>query len=135
MRTRKLFTKERGKYGDGRKDNIKHVLIPEDLKVELDLFKDAYSICLSRKKDEHGNPIPVKVSYEQMFRRWMEQARRYDADVVEFVEKTRAQFPADAAAVAERLVNDLVAKAAVNGSTLEEEGMKEKEKVKKSLKK
>ena len=96
MRLRKLFTKERGKYKGGRQAKIKHILIPKEVKDDLDLFKDAYSICLSREKDESGNPIPVKVSYEQMFRRWMDQVGRFDKDVKDYVDevkKSRAENP------------------------------------------
>lgn len=96
MRSRKLYSKERGKYKEGRQADIKHILIPKEVKEELDLFKDAYSICLSREKDESGNPIPVKVTYEQMLRRWMEQVGRFDKDVKEIVDagkRARSALP------------------------------------------
>ena len=89
MRTRKLYTKERGKYKEGRKADIKHILIPKEVKEDLDLFKDAYSICLSMDKDEYGNPIPVKVTYEQMFRRWMDQVGRFDKDVKKYFDEAK----------------------------------------------
>ena len=87
MRTRKLFTKKKGKDGDGRQANIKHLLLPEEVVQELKLYKDAYSVCLSREKDEEGNPVPVRVSWEQMFRRWMDQVGRFDKDVKEYVDE------------------------------------------------
>ena len=96
MRTRKLFTKKKGKDGEGRQANIKHLLLPEEVVEELKLYKDAYSVCLSREKDEWGNPVPVRVSWEQMFRRWMDQVGRFDKDVKEYVDegkKYRAENP------------------------------------------
>lgn len=87
MRTRKLFSKKRGKYKEGRQADIKHILIPKEVKEDLDLFKDAYSICLSSEKDEFGHPIPLKVTYEQMFRRWMDQVGRFDKDVKDYVDE------------------------------------------------
>ncbi|MBQ4183405.1 MAG: hypothetical protein II652_00450 [Bacteroidales bacterium] len=96
MRTRKLFTKKKGKDGEGRQANIKHLLLPEEVVEELKLYKDAYSVCLSREKDEWGNPIPVRVSWEQMFRRWMDQVGRFDRDVKDYVDegkKYRAENP------------------------------------------
>ncbi len=59
------------------------------MKDELELFKVAYSVCLSREKDEHGNPVPVKVSWEQMFRRWMDNVGRFDSDVKKYVDETK----------------------------------------------
>ena len=49
MRIRKLFTKEKAKNGEGRKATIKHLLLPEEVIQELKLYKDAYSVCLSRE--------------------------------------------------------------------------------------
>lgn len=89
MRTRKLFTKKKGKDGEGRQANIKHVLLPEEVVNELKLYKDAYSVCLSREKDEWGNPVPIRVSWEQMFRRWMDHVGRFDRDVKDYVEKRK----------------------------------------------
>ncbi len=96
MRIRKLFTKEKAKNGEGRRATIKHLLLPEEVVQELKLYKDAYSVCLSREKDEWGNPVPVRVSWEQMFRRWMDQVGRFDKDVKDYVDdakKSRAENP------------------------------------------
>lgn len=87
MRIRKLFTKEKAKNGEGRKANIKHLLLPEEVVQELKLYKDAYSVCLSREKDEWGNPVPFRVSWEQMFRRWMDNVGRFDKDVKDYVDE------------------------------------------------
>lgn len=95
MRRRKLFTKEKAKNGEGRKATIKHLLLPEEVVQELKLFKDAYSVCLSREKDEWGNPLPVRVSWEQMFRRWMDNVGRFDKDVKEYVESGKAYLAAN----------------------------------------
>ena len=84
-----MFTKEKAKNGEGRKANIKHLLLPEEVVKELKLFKDAYSFCLSREKDEWGNPVPIRVSWEQMFRRWMGQVGRFDSDVKKYVDETK----------------------------------------------
>ncbi|MDY6463767.1 MAG: hypothetical protein SPK80_04060, partial [Bacteroidales bacterium] len=87
MRIRKLFTKEKAKNGEGRKATIKHLLLPEEVVQELKLYKDAYSVCLSREKDEEGNPVLVRVSWEQMFRRWMDNVGRFDSDVKKYVDE------------------------------------------------
>jgi len=96
MRVRQLFKREKGKDGEGRQAKIKHLLLPEEVVNELKLYKDAYSVCLAREKDEWGNPIPIRVSWEQMFRRWMDQVGRFDKDVKEYVDegkKSRAENP------------------------------------------
>ena len=36
---------------------------------------------LPRINDECGNPIPVHVSYEQMFRRWIDNVINFDKAV------------------------------------------------------
>lgn len=90
MRKRKLYSKERGKYGAGRQTKPKYIGVSKELKDELLLFKQAYSVCLSREKDDDGNPKPVLVSYEQMFRRWMDHVGRIDKDVKEYVEQIKA---------------------------------------------
>ena len=86
MRERKLFTRKKAKNGEGRQSVIKHLLLPEEVIQELRLYKDAYSICLSRKKDERGNTIPANITWEQMLRRWMDNVGRFDKDVKEYVE-------------------------------------------------
>ena len=89
MKSRKLFTRKKAKNGEGRQSVIKHLLLPEEVIKELRLYKDAYSICLSRKKDERGNTIPVQVTWEQMLRRWMDNVGRFDKDVKEYVKTAR----------------------------------------------
>ena len=91
MRIRKLFTKEKAKNGEGRKATIKHLLLPEEVIQELKLYKGAYSVCLSREKDEWGNPVPVRVSWEQMFRRWMDNVGRFDKDVKDYVDAMKGE--------------------------------------------
>lgn len=96
MRVRQLFRKEKAKNGEGRQAKIKHLLLPEEVVEELKLYKDAYSICLSRETDQWGNPVPVRVTFEQMLRRWMDQVGRFDKDVKEYVDegkRFRAENP------------------------------------------
>lgn len=95
MRRRKLFTKEKAKNGEGRQAVIKHLLLPEEVIKELRLYKDAYSVCLAREKDQWGNPIPVQVTWEQMLRRWMDNVGRFDKDVKEYVESEKAYLEAN----------------------------------------
>lgn len=95
MRERKLFTRKKAKNGEGRQSVIKHLLLPEEVIRELRLYKDAYSICLSREKDERGNTIPVQVTWEQMLRRWMDNVGRFDKDVKEYVESGKAHLAAN----------------------------------------
>ena len=63
MRTKVLYTKRRARKGEGRK-KIAHIQVPREVKEMLDEFKDAYSACYGRK-----------VSYEQMFRDWVDHGR------------------------------------------------------------
>ena len=79
MRTRKLYVRERGKYRAGRQASIKHILVPQEVKEEMDLFKESYSEVMGQK-----------VTYEQILRRWMDHAGRIDPDVKEKVEKKKA---------------------------------------------
>ena len=90
MRSRKLFTRKKAKDGEGRQAVIKHILLPEEVVAELRMFKDAYAVCLSREKDQWGNPIPVQVTWEQLFRRWMDNVGRFDKDVKDYVESGKA---------------------------------------------
>lgn len=90
MKSRKLFTRKKAKNGEGRQVVIKHLLLPEDTIKKLRLYKDAYEVCLSREKDEWGNPIPVQVTWEQMFRRWMDNVGRFDKDVKDYVKSGKA---------------------------------------------
>ena len=90
MSSRKLFTRKKAKDGEGRQAVIKHILLPEEVVAELRMFKDAYSVCLSGEKDQWGNPIPVQVTWEQLFRRWMDNVGRFDKDVKDYVESGKA---------------------------------------------
>ena len=95
MKTRKFFTRKKAKNGEGRQAVIKHLLLPEEVIRELRLYKDAYSICLAKEKDEWGNPIPVQVTWEQMLRRWMDNVGRFDKDVKEYVATAKEHLAAN----------------------------------------
>lgn len=76
MKKRKLLAKRpKAKNGQKRQVTIKHILLPEELVAELQLYKQAYSDVLNQK-----------VSWEQMFHRWMESIGRFDPDVKLIVE-------------------------------------------------
>jgi len=62
-------SKKRGPKGEWRAVIYKPVQLPVDLIEDLKLYKDAYGMLLAEEEDEWGNPNPVHVSYEQMFRR------------------------------------------------------------------
>ena len=81
MRANKLFKRPKAENGAGRSVKIKHLLLPEEVVDNLRHYRDSYSICLATEKDEAGNPIPIKVTFEQMLRRWMDQVGRFDPDV------------------------------------------------------
>ena len=95
MKSRKLFTRKKAKNGEGRQAVIKHLLLPEEVIRELRLYKDAYSVCLSREKDEQGNTIPFNITWEQMLRRWMDNVGRFDKDVQEHVESGKNHLAAN----------------------------------------
>ena len=72
MRANKLFKRPKAENGAGRSVKIKHLLLPQEVIEDLKLYRDCYTECLG-----------VKVSYEQMFRRWMDQIGRIDSDVAQ----------------------------------------------------
>lgn len=81
MRVNKLFKRQKAEKGSGRTVKIKHLLLPAEVVEDLKTFQECYKICFSREKDENGNPIPIRVTYEQMIRRWMDNISRIDPDV------------------------------------------------------
>lgn len=125
MRTKILYTTQRARKGEGRK-KIAPVQVPEEVKKMLDEFKDAYSACYGRK-----------VSYEQMFRDWMDHGR-IDTKVwkrVQEMKKNSEAFSEVAEDVARKAAEEVARKAAEevaarseqNGTSLKEEAFKEKE--------
>lgn len=81
MRVNKLFRRKRAENGAGRTVKVKHLLLPEDVVDDLKLFKNCYELCLATSKDENGYPIPIRVTYEQMLKRWMKNIGRFDPDI------------------------------------------------------
>lgn len=69
--------------------DTKSIYLPAEVIEDLQRCKTAYSICLSRRKDKSGNPIPVRVTWEQLLRRWMEQVGRFDPDVKALAEELK----------------------------------------------
>jgi len=89
-------SKKRGKKGEGRKVEFEHILVPKDFAEDLKLFKDIYSVFSAEKKDEFGSPIPKRISWEQLFRHWMELVKDGEPDVWDeycSCKETRRQFP------------------------------------------
>ena len=60
--------KKRGRKGEGRAVKFKALMLPEEIIQELKLYKDHYCMVESTQDDEWGNPIPARVSFEQMLR-------------------------------------------------------------------
>lgn len=81
MRANKLFKRPKAENGAGRSVKIKHLLLPEEVVEDLKLYKSCYERCFSTKKDKNGNPDPIRVTFEQMLRRWMDNIGRIDPDV------------------------------------------------------
>lgn len=81
MKLNKLVKKKRGEKGKGRATIFKPINLPEDVIDDLKLYRDIYGIKFSPNKDEYGNPIPVRISYEQVIRRWMDNIGRFDPEV------------------------------------------------------
>jgi hypothetical protein len=82
MRASALYSRKRNRKGEGPRKFVK-IQVPEEVFNDLKLYKDLYSIHLSTETDEKGNPIPKKVSFEQMFVRWMTNVKRFDKDIAE----------------------------------------------------
>ena len=89
MKLNKLVKKKRGEKGKGRATIFKPINLPEDVIEDLKLYRDFYGIKFSPNKDEYGNPIPVRISYEQMLRRWMDNVGRFDPEVQEEVKSVK----------------------------------------------
>lgn len=118
MRKKKLYSTQRAKKGDGRRAVIMHIQVPREVKEMLDEFKDSYSACYGRK-----------VSYEQMFRDWMDHGR-IDTKVwkrVQEMKKNSEAFSEVAEDVARKAAEEVAARAEQNGTSLKEEAFKEKE--------
>lgn len=81
--------KKRGRKGDGRAVKFKALMLPESIIDELRLYKDYYSLAESTQNDEHGDPIPVRVSFEQMLRHWMDNMGAIDPDAFEEVQSLK----------------------------------------------
>lgn len=81
MRVNKLFKRQKAEKGSGRTVKVKHLLLPVEVVEDLRTFQDCYELCFSSEKDENDNPIPIRVTYEQMLRRWMDNIGRIDPDV------------------------------------------------------
>ena len=89
MKGIKFGSKKRGPKGEGRAVIYKPVQLPVELIEDLKLYKDAYGLLFAEEKDEWGNPIPVHVTFEQMFRRWMDNVKKFDKDVQKEVDECR----------------------------------------------
>lgn len=85
-------SKKRGKKGEGRATRFKALQLPEDLVSDLKLYKEAYSWLSPSGEDEYGNPIPSKVSFEQMFRRWMDNVCLFDPEVAADVKRIKDEW-------------------------------------------
>lgn len=81
MKFNKLVKKKRGEKGKGRATIFKQINLPEDVIEDIKLYRDIYGIKFSPNKDEYGNSIPVRISYEQIIRRWMDNVGRFDPEV------------------------------------------------------
>lgn len=81
MRANKLFKRQRAEKGSGRTVKIKHLLLPAEVVDDLKIYQYCYGICFSPEKDKNGNTIPIRVTFEQMIRRWMDNIGRIDPDV------------------------------------------------------
>lgn len=89
MRVNKLFKRQKAEKGSGRTVKIKHLLLPADVVEDLKTFQECYEFCYSPEKDKDGNPIPIRVTYEQMLRRWMDNIGRIDPDVAKMYVQTK----------------------------------------------
>lgn len=74
-----LFKKNpRGKKGEGRATVFKPINLPIEVLEDLKLLKSCYELEFAKEKDEHGYPIPIKLSYGQILSRWFDNLDRLD---------------------------------------------------------
>ncbi len=86
-----LFAKKkRGRKGEGRATVFKAVNLPVDVLDDLRLYKSIYEMEGAVEKDEFGSPVPLKLSYEQVLRRWMEKVSLFDPKVAAAFEEAKA---------------------------------------------
>ena len=91
-----FITKKRGRKGEGRATVFKAVQLPVDIIDELKIYRDVYGFLQSKTKDAEGNPIPEKVSFEQMLRRWMDNVDCFDPEahaMVKSILRERRDLP------------------------------------------
>ena len=93
-----FITKKRGRKGEGRATVFKAIQLPVDIIDELKLYRDVYGSLQSKTRDTYGNPIPEKVSFEQILRRWMDNVDYFDPEAHAMVnnilsERRRVAFP------------------------------------------
>ena len=75
--------RKRNRRNTGQRKYV-NILVPEELKQELELYKDTYAVLFDRK-----------VSFEQMFRRWLANVKKFDRAVAVSVDSSktsRAEF-------------------------------------------
>lgn len=84
MRLSKLYSRKRNRKGEGPRKFVK-IQVPEEIFDEVKLYKDVYSRYLTQKNDA----VPIKVSFEQLFRRWLDNVHRIDPDVARMFHEAR----------------------------------------------
>lgn len=82
--------KKRGRKGEGRATVFKAVNLPVDVLDDLRLYKSIYEMTGATEKDEYGSPVPLKLSYEQVLRRWMGKVSLFDPEVAAAFEEAKA---------------------------------------------
>lgn len=100
MKKNKLFSievsftkKPRGKKGEGRATIYKPVNLPKETLEKLRLIKVLYEEHFSESKDEHGDPIPYKLSYGQILEHWIEHLDAIDPEIASEYQFLRSQHP------------------------------------------
>lgn len=88
-----FIRKPRGKKGEGRATIYKPVNLPKETLEKLRLIKSLYEEHYSEKKDESGNPIPVKLSYGQILEHWFEHLDAIDPEIAESYQFLLSKHP------------------------------------------
>jgi len=84
-----LITKNRGRKADGRTVIFKAIQLPKDLLSDLKVYKQVYEMQLAEKNSDGDWEFPT-LSYEELFRHWMENVHQFDPEIQLEVDRIKA---------------------------------------------
>lgn len=111
MKRKDLFISVRGEKGRGRKVESAHILVSPEVKNEIDIFREAYARLYGKAKP---------ITYEQLFRLWVEDIPHRDREIGRLVSQVREGRPDQVAvetSIAAPVINEHETKPSIQNST------------------